>query len=134
MDFSRSNIFFLAQAGEDGVDDGPLLLVFFKGAFAVLFEGIIFALAAGLGFGPAGFDEAAMLKAMEDGVKHAVGPLHLVLGAGLDLLDDGVAVAFAARKQGEDERFGGGGDKFFPYHGSNMHCMAMYVKKEIFAI
>src|SRR5688572_2926977 len=66
---------------------------------------------------------------MEDGIEHAVGPLKLAVGAGLDVLDDGVAVAFAFGEQSEDERFGGGGDECLTNHRGTIHRGSMYVKR-----
>ena len=69
-----------------------------------------------------------VFQPMKDRVKHAIGPLQLLMGMGLDLLDDGVTVGFALGEEGEDERFGGGGDEFLTNHRGNMHRVYMYVK------
>ena len=98
------------EAGQHTMDKGPLFVVFGHGGFAVFFERVIFAFAACLALAPAGFDEAAVFEAVEDGVEHAVGPLEFAAGAGFDFLDDGVAVAFAVGQEGENQRLGGGGD------------------------
>jgi hypothetical protein len=111
-----SGIFFFPEAVKGGVDGEPLVTPFVQGLFAVLLEGIVFALPTGLGLGPAGFDETAVFQAVEDGVKHAVGPLDFVFGEFLNVLDDGVAIRLTLGKEGKDEGFGGGGDEFFGDH------------------
>ena len=119
------------EAGQDTMDKGPLFVVFGHGGFAVFFEGVIFAFATGLALAPAGFDEAAVLEPVQDGVEHAVGPLEFAAGAGFDFLDDGVAVAFAVGKEGQDQWFGGGGDEFFPNHRDSMHRLYMHVQRNL---
>src|SRR5687767_9026799 len=96
MRASRSGILFLSQAGEHPVDDGPLLVLGIEGALADLLERVVFSLSAGFGLGPAGLDPTSFFHPVEDGIEHAVGPLDAVAGAGLDFLDNGVAVALAA--------------------------------------
>src|SRR6185369_10275189 len=103
------------------------------GFAAFLFERVIFALAAGLRLAPTRFDPALAFQAMQDRVKHAIGPLQLLMGMSFDLLDDGVTVGFALGEEGEDERFGGGGDEFLTNHRGNMHRVYMYVKPGVWS-
>src|ERR1017187_3536345 len=65
---------------------------------------------------------------MQHRVEHPVRPLDLVLGAGLDVLDNRVAVTLALGQQGEDQRFARCGHKFLGNHARTIHSGAMYVK------
>ena len=106
----------------------PLFFFLGEGAAATAGEGIVFALAAGLGLAPLGGDKAFLLEAVEDGVQHAVGPLDLFLGEGAGALGEGVAIAFAFGEDGEEEGPGGGGDEFAAEHRCKIHRWARYVK------
>ena len=73
---------------------------------------------------------------MQHGVEHPVHPLNFVPGAPLDLLNQGVTVAFTLGEQGEDQRFGRSGHQFFCEHNAfflPIHGRAMYVKREKWA-
>src|SRR5215469_7634241 len=102
--------------------------MFFHGVFAILFQGIVFALAAGLALAPASLDKAALLHAVKHRVKHAIRPLQLAAGAGLDFLDNGVTVALAPGEEGQNEGFSRSSDKFFADHRGTIHRDYRYVK------
>src|SRR5438105_1615326 len=98
----------------------------------VLFDRVIFALAAVLYFHPAGFNPTVVLHAVQHGIEHSIGPLDFFTGELLYFLNERVAVAFALREQGEDQWFGRSGYKFFCDHtiffvSLPIHCPAMYV-------
>lgn len=99
------------------MDFEPVFPLLGLGLPSVFLEGIIFPFPSGGGLAPAGFDPTFAFHAMENGVEHAIGPLELLSGAGFDLLNDGVAVTFAAGEEGEDERFSGSGDQFLLHMG-----------------
>src|SRR5204863_2477082 len=111
MACSRLNIMFLPQAGQDRMDLQPLIAVFFPGLASVFLERIIFPFPAIFTHRPARLDPALALHPVQDRVEHPVGPLELILGAGLDFLNDGVAVTVAVFEEGQDEGFSGRGDQ-----------------------
>ncbi len=77
----------------------PLFVVFCHRRLAVFFERVVFPLPPGLAFAPARFDQTPVFHPVQNRVKHPVRPLELAIGTGLDLLDDGVAVALALGKE-----------------------------------
>src|SRR5581483_5745302 len=128
---SRSNMLFLPKAGKDGSENGPLLAFVSESGPAIFLQGVIFAFAAIPDLNPAGFDPALIFHAVKDRVKHAVGPGELARGKGFDVLNQLVAIAFAAREEGKNDGFGRGGNEFFFEHGGIIHCVAMHVKRPI---
>src|SRR5882762_1340294 len=104
--------------------------MFFQRPFAVLLESIVFSLSPIPGFHPVGLKQSPGLHAMEHRVKHPIGPLKLVSRAGLNLLNDRIAIALASGEQRQNQRFRGGGHQFFRYHAANIHSLTMYVKRE----
>src|SRR5436190_19997861 len=128
MACSSSNMFFLPQASEDAMNFEPLLALFPVRLTTVFLEGVIFALAAGLGLTPAGFNPAAPLHTVQDGIEHAIGPFEFAARAILDFLDNGVTVALALFEQGKDEGFGRSSHKFPTHHSGTIHSSIRYVK------
>src|SRR5437868_2720528 len=102
-----------------------MLLRFFPGAR----EPVVFSLPPGIAFLPLRLDEAFRLKAMEDGIEHALRPLEFAAGEFLDALDQRVTVTFAAGEQAEEQRAGGGGDELTSRHRALMPCSSRYVKQ-----
>jgi hypothetical protein len=78
---------FLSQAAQNVMKQGPLLMMLIVGLFSILLEGIIFPFPAGVALAPARLDQAALLQAMQDRIKHAVRPLQLAAGPVLDFLN-----------------------------------------------
>src|SRR5437660_7892861 len=126
MAWSRLNILFPSQTGQNRVNQGPLFVLFFHRPFAVLLERVVFALPPGFTLRPPRLDPTLVFHAVQDGVKHSVGPFQPAAGPGFDLLDDCVAVTLALLQQRENHRFGGGRDEFFAYHRSTIHSLSMY--------
>src|SRR5262245_46854052 len=108
----------------------PLLSMLLMSLLAVLFQRIIFSLAAVVRFHPARFDPALGLHPVQYGIEHSVRPLKMIVGARFDLLYNGVTVTFAFREEGQNQRFGRGGDQFFS-HGRTIHSRSMYVKERL---
>jgi hypothetical protein len=71
---------------------------------AAFLQSVVLPLPSCPGGAHVGFDESLFLQAVQDGIEHAVGPLHLAAGQLADPLDDGVAVAVALGEDGQDQR------------------------------
>ena len=108
----------------------PLFVVPGHRRFAVFFERVIFPLPAGLAFAPARLDQPPVFHPVQHRVQHAVRPLELAIGAGLDLLDDGVTVALTFGEQRQNQRFRRRRNQFFSNHRDTIHRVYMYVKRE----
>ena len=77
------------------MDERPLFVVLLHGAPSIFFQRIVLPFATRFALPPAGLDQATLLEAVQNRIKHSVGPFHFAAGTGLDFLDDGVPVAFA---------------------------------------
>src|SRR5436190_5890711 len=121
---SRLGIFFSPELHEHFVDLQPLCALFLERTPAFLLDGIVFSLPPILHGLPARLDPAVLLHAMQHGVEHAVGPLHLIFRPRLHLLDDGISIALALGEQRQDKRFSRGGDEFLGKHGTIIHRSA----------
>ena len=109
----------------------PLLAFGFDGFASVGTQEIVFPLAPGVGFLPLGINQAVALQPVKDRIQHPVAPFNPPAGKFAHLLDDFVAVTFAARKDGQQERFRGRGNQIFRKHGSLIHCAARYVNGKV---
>ena len=74
-------------------------------------DAVVLPLAAVLGDDPARLDVAQAFEAVEDGVEHAVGPLHVAAGEFTDALQDRIPVAVVLGEDREHDRRGRGGDQ-----------------------
>src|SRR5581483_8270642 len=128
---SRSRMFlFPPQLNEHIMNAQPLLALFVERGLAVLLQRIIFPLPPVLGLDPARFDPTVLLHPVQHRVKHAVGPLQMIVRSRAHLLDDRVTVTLALREQRKNQRFSGGGDEFPWNHGPKIHSSARYVKRQ----
>ena len=89
---------------KNAVDRSPLLAMVGELFAAGSGDSVILAAPPRLGRPPFRRHQALSLEAMEDRVKHAVGPLQVAAGELADTLDNGVAVAVALSQNGEDKR------------------------------
>jgi len=80
---------------------------------------VVLATTAALCDFPPRFDVAESLEPMQNGIEHAVGPLHVAAGQLPDTLEDGVAVAIPFGKNRQHERGrGSSGQVLVDVHGS----------------
>src|SRR6185503_16696495 len=115
------------------MNEHPVFVMLVHRRLAIFLERVIFPFPARLAFAPARLDQAPVFHPVQHGIEHPVGPVQLALGTGLDLLDDGVAVALALGEQRQDQWFSRGGDEFFANHRDTIHRYKMYVKQGIYA-
>src|ERR1041385_1879303 len=85
---SRSNILLLPERRQNRMDRRPFLALRVERPFAVLFNRIIFALAAVLSGLPTRTNPAPLLHPVQHRIKHPIRPLHPLAGSLLYLLDN----------------------------------------------
>src|ERR1035441_6349840 len=97
--WSRLNISFLPQTGQNRMHGQPLLTLLFQRPLAVLLDRVVLALAPILSLDPPGLNPALVFHPVQYRVEHPVRPLDAVLGAGFNFLNNRVAVTLTAREQ-----------------------------------
>ena len=112
-----------------GVDRDRFFALSLQRFFTSPLDGIVFSFAAVFDFDPPGLDPSVSFHSVQNRIKHPVGPLDLVRGPGLDILDDRVAVAFALREDRKDQRLGRRGNEFL-LHDANV-TLQLYVVKRL---
>src|SRR6185295_7053826 len=78
-----------------------------------------------LGLTPEGLYEPLLLEAMEDRIKHPVGPFEATVRELAHALDDLVAVTVAPLQDRQDERRRGRGDQLFRHRPSHLQGVSL---------